>query len=331
MTGSADRFDDVLESGLDLTADRTPLSRNPLFAFLDRQQELLTPERELVLARAARAGCARSRRELVERNLMLVLKLVEDTSPPDEHDRLDRIQAGAIGLMRAVDRFDPAKFNRLSTYATWWIRQAITRERDKRELHSGVSADLAREIRTNERIWWNEHGREPTDRQLAEFASLDVDEVARARASLRPYSLDKPIKPGGDSMLGDLVTDDAACDPANLVELIDLRQQIAEHLRHLDEDSRSVVRLRFGIDNAKPESLTRIAASTNRSLDQTRALTAKAIRTLQRRMSPPPTTPRPDDLTWPDRCRTAARQGHELIDARRPRCSYPTPSQEATA
>jgi RNA polymerase primary sigma factor len=107
------------------------LSRNPLLALLDRQGPLLSAERERLLARKARDGCTRSRTELIERNLRLVLDLARRTRPRDEHDLFDRIQAGSTGLIRAVDKFDPDKGFRFSTYATWWIKQAITRERTK--------------------------------------------------------------------------------------------------------------------------------------------------------------------------------------------------------
>lgn len=113
------------------TATTGTLSRNPVFALLDRQGPLLTAEQERLLARKARRGCVRSRTELVERNLRLVLDLARRSRPRDEHDLMDRIQAGALGLMRAVDKFDPDKGFRLSTYATWWIKQAISRDHDK--------------------------------------------------------------------------------------------------------------------------------------------------------------------------------------------------------
>lgn len=313
------RLDHNIEGDLDLSAEDAPLSRNPLFAHLDRHGELLSPEHEAVLARAANRGCQRSRRQLVERNVRLVIKLAEQSSPPSEHDLFDRIQAGVIGLMQAIDRFDPAKGYRLSTYATWWIRQAITRERDKTDLHTGIPADLAREIRTHERIWWNEHGHEPSDAQLATAANLDTEQVTRVRAGMRQHSLDMPINDDGDSTLADLIVDDAANDPADIVEQLDLRQQITEHLRHLDDRSRRLVRLRFGIETGQPETLTHVAARTGMPVAQTRALTARAIRTLQYRMSPPPPH-RARDLEWPDRCRQIARQGHDLLAAQQPSC-----------
>ncbi len=110
-------------------ADR--LARNPLFAFLDRQGALLTAEQEQMLARKARRGCVRSRNELVERNLRLVIDLARRSRPRDEHDLFDRIQSGAAGLVRAAEKFDPDRGFRFSTYATWWVKQAISRERDK--------------------------------------------------------------------------------------------------------------------------------------------------------------------------------------------------------
>jgi RNA polymerase primary sigma factor len=107
------------------------MSRNPLLSFLDRQGPLLSAEQEQVLARRARRGCERARNELVERNLRLVVDLARKSRPRDEHDLFDRIQAGSTGLIRAAEKFDPDKGFRFSTYATWWVRQAITRERER--------------------------------------------------------------------------------------------------------------------------------------------------------------------------------------------------------
>jgi RNA polymerase sigma factor (sigma-70 family) len=107
------------------------LSRNPLLSFLDRQGPLLTAEQEQLLARKARRGCERARNELVERNLRLVLDLARKSRPRDEHDLFDRIQAGSTGLIRAAEKFDPDRGFRFSTYATWWVRQAITRARER--------------------------------------------------------------------------------------------------------------------------------------------------------------------------------------------------------
>lgn len=115
------------------TASISPsgLSRNPLLSFLDRQGPLLTAEQEQLLARKAQRGCRRSRNELVERNLRLVLDLARRSRPRDEHDLFDRIQAGSTGLIRAAEKFDPDKGFRFSTYATWWVRQAISRARER--------------------------------------------------------------------------------------------------------------------------------------------------------------------------------------------------------
>jgi RNA polymerase sigma factor (sigma-70 family) len=106
------------------------LSRNPLFSFLDRQGSLPTADEEQLLARRIQRGCMRSRNELVERNLRLVLDLARKSRPRDEHELMDRIQAGSTGLIRAAEKFDPGRGFRFSTYATWWVRQAITRHRE---------------------------------------------------------------------------------------------------------------------------------------------------------------------------------------------------------
>ena len=214
------------------------LSRNPLFSFLDRQGPLLTAEQEQLLARKARRGCMRSRNELVERNLRLAIELARRSKPRDEHDLMDRIQAGSTGLIRAAEKFDPDRGFRFSTYATWWVRQAISRER--------------------------------------EHAPSEVD-----RDGERVLSLDVPLTADGTATRGDMLIDDAAEDPAEVAERMDLKEQIEQHLRTLAPPARHAVRLRFGLETGAPETIQSIAKHMRIDPLDARRVTFHALRELQ--------------------------------------------------
>ncbi len=292
-----------------------PLSRNPLFDHLDRQGPLLTAEQERVLACAIGRGCQRSREVLAERNLRLVVDLAKRTAPRDGHELLDRIHAGSVGLIRAVDRFDPDR-GRFTTYATWTIRQAIDRHRHTSSIPTGVPHELARDIQANKRIWWQQHGCEPADADLATEIGIDEDIVTRARAGLRrPNSIDTPVNEDSDTTLASIVTDDNAEDPSELVERRERRAELLERLDWLDARSRRVVLLRYGLSNGRPQPLTCIAQQMHLSLDDARRILDRAMRTLQADAAPPATPPRPEQLAWPDRCRQTARRGHNILAA----------------
>ena len=256
------------------------LSRNPLFAFLDKQGPLLTRQEEAALGKAAYAGCRRSRNELVERNMRLVIDLVSRSGCRDQQDLLDRIQEGARGLIRAAEKFDPGTGCRFSTYATWWVRQAISRERDG-NLPMRVPLALVSEMRATEHVLRDQLGREPTIDELAAEIGMQPAEVAAARAALRPHSLDVPVGEDGDGTLAGLIVDDASPDPVAVAEQADLRAQIAMHLSRLTRKERAVVRLRYGLETGTPETLAQVCKVMVLHLDEARRIEAQAIRCLQ--------------------------------------------------
>jgi RNA polymerase sigma factor (sigma-70 family) len=218
------------------------LSRNPLLSFLDRQGSLLSAEQECLLARKVQRGCVRSRNELVERNLRLVFDLARRTRPRDEHDLFDRVQAGAAGLVRAAEKFDPDRGFRFSTYATWWIKQAISRDGDR----SGAA---------------------PTDITMS--------------------SLDAPVTGESATAFGELLEDEHADNPEAAVELMDLREQVEQHLSLLEPLMRRAVRLRYGLDTGAPETIGTIASELDVDALHARRLACGGLRQLQRNTAEP--------------------------------------------
>lgn len=262
------------------TDDNPRLARNPLFSFLDRQGPLLTPEQEATLGRAARKGCRKARNELVQRNMRLVVDLASRSGYRDEQELLDRIQEGAAGLIRAAEKFDPAKGCRFSTYATWWIRQAIGRERDAKNLIH-VPLNVVTDIRSAETALADMLGCEPTSEEIAADLQMRLSDVWAARAALRPHSLDVAVREDADCTLGELIVDDTSPDPVAAAEHRDLQDDVDAHLSNLTDRERAVVSLRFGLQTGAPETLTEVSRITGLSLDEARRIEAHAIQTLR--------------------------------------------------
>lgn len=264
----------------DRANDAGPLARNPLFAHMDQHGELLSDTEQTELARQARDGCRASRNTLVERNMRLVVDLARRSGCRDEHDLLDRIQSGSIGLLRAAQKFDPDRGFAFSTYATWWVRQAVSRERDAGH-PMGVSLKLTTDLRAASLALTREHGREPTLQELSSELNIDREQVAAASAAMQPHSLDVSVGADRGSTLRDLLHDPDALDPASIVEQIELCEQVDAHLAPLGDLQRRLIELRFGFETGGPETLERIAGLLGLTLNQTRQLEAHTMRQLQ--------------------------------------------------
>ena len=245
---------------------------------------LLTQEQEQELAKRIAQGDQEAAKQMTEANLRLVVSIAKRYVGRGMQ-LLDLIQEGNLGLLKAVEKYDFTKGFKFSTYATWWVRQAITR----------ALADQARTIRIPvhmvetmnkltqcSRKLQQELGREPTVEELSKAMRMTPERINEIRQMcMEPVSLESPVGEEDDSHLGDFIEDNTGSQPADAVSQAMLRQQLMEILDTLSEREAKVLRLRYGLDDGRPRTLEEVGKEFNVTRERVRQIEAKALRKIR--------------------------------------------------
>jgi RNA polymerase primary sigma factor len=252
------------------------------------QIPLLTPQEEIDLAARIKKGDREARALMIKANLRLVVKIAHDYANLGL-PLLDLVSEGNIGLMKAVERFDPAKGGKLSTYAAWWIKQSIKRALANQSKTIRLPVHLVDKISKMRRVslqMSEELGREPTDDELAEEIGLSSRKISQIKTvSTRPTSLDAPISDGDSIEFGEIIGDEDAQTPFELLRDKNLRGELRELLQVLDDRERKIIFQRFGLDGGKPKTLEEVGKKFGVTRERIRQLQNLALAKMRQALS----------------------------------------------
>jgi RNA polymerase primary sigma factor len=252
------------------------------------QIPLLTPEQEVTLAARIKKGDRAARSQMIRANLRLVVKIAHDYANLGL-PLLDLISEGNIGLMKAVERFDPSKGGKLSTYAAWWIKQSIKRALANQSKTIRLPVHLVDKISKIRRValqMSEELGREPTDDELAEEVGLSSAKISQLKTvAIRPASLDAPISDDDTTEFGEIVGDEDALTPYEMVRDDNLLNEVGDLLEVLDEREKKIIFSRFGLDGGKPRTLEEVGKKFGVTRERIRQLQNIALTKLRRALS----------------------------------------------
>ena len=259
---------------------------DPIHMYLKEigQVPLLTPEQEIELAKRVEEGDQEAKRKLEEANLRLVVSIAKHYTGHGM-SLMDLIQEGSLGLIRAVEKYDYKKGFRFSTYATWWIRQAITRAIADQARTIRIPVHMVETITKVKKVssqLLHENGHDPSPEEIAEKLNMPVDKVREImRVAQDPVSLETPIGEEEDSHLGDFIPDDDAPAPAEAASHTLLKEQLNEVLNTLTDREAKVLKLRFGLEDGKARTLEEVGQRFDVTRERIRQIEAKALRKLR--------------------------------------------------
>lgn len=272
-------FENETDYDSSVVADSTKLMLKQFGQF-----ELLSFEEEKELTRRAAVGDKEAKQKLVNHNLRLVMSIARKYKGTSLSFQ-DLVQEGTIGLMKAIDKFDPSKDFRFSTYATYWIKQTIGRalaEQNKVIRIPVHMTDLASKVNKATQEYLQTNGEKPTEKEIAVICNISVEKVKEVwNLNKDPLSLDVPVDTEEDATMGDLIADNNISSPIQNIINDDRHNQILNVLNTLSEKEANVIRMRFGLDDGEPKTLAEIGKRMGYTREWIRLIEEKAMRKLR--------------------------------------------------